>query len=82
MPEPSISQRNNTSEPVSHMQISSQQHHTFENDQKSEHSKSSKPAADNPVVVDDQEKLLQTSQPHVKDVQFKSQNGSARSCTK
>ncbi|XP_045823305.1 auxin response factor 2B [Trifolium pratense] len=81
MPEPSISQRNNTSEPVSHMQISSQ-HHTFEDDPKSEHSKSSKPAADNPVVVDDQEKLLQISQPHVKDVQFKSQNGSARSCTK
>ncbi|GAU25476.1 hypothetical protein TSUD_71300 [Trifolium subterraneum] len=82
MPEASISQRNNNSEPVSHMQFSSQQHHTFENDQKLEHSKTSKSAADNPVVVDDQEKLLQTSQPHVKDVQHKSQNGSSRSCTK
>jgi hypothetical protein len=82
MPETSMSQRSNTSEQVSHMQISSQQHNTFENDHKSEHSKTSKPAADNPFVVDDQEKQLQTSQAHVKDVQHKSQTVSARSCTK
>jgi len=64
------------------MQISSsQQHHTFENDQKSEHSKNSKPA-DNPVVVDDQENQIQTPQSQLKDVQVKSQNSSARSCTK
>jgi hypothetical protein len=82
MPETSMSQRSNTSEQVSHMKISSQQHNTFENDHKSEHSKTSKPAADNPFVVDDQEKQLQTSQAHVKDVQHKSQTVSARSCTK
>jgi hypothetical protein len=82
MPETSMSQRSNTSEQVSHMQISSQQHNTFENDHKSEHSKTSKPAADNPFVVDDQEKQLQTCQAHVKDVQHKSQTVSARSCTK
>lgn len=82
MQEQSISQRNNTSEMVSPMQISSsQQHHTFDNDQKSEQSKSSKPT-DNPVVVDDQENQIQTPQSHLKDVQPKSQNGSARSCTK
>ncbi|CAL5214705.1 unnamed protein product [Lathyrus oleraceus] len=81
MQEPSISQRNSTSETVSPMQISSQRHHTFENDQKSEHSKCSK-GPENPVAVDDQENLLQTPQSHFKDVQLKSQNGSARSCTK
>lgn len=80
MPEPSISQRNVTNETSSHMQISSQ-HHTFEIDQKSEHSKSSKPA-DKLVIVDEHEKQLQTSQPHVKEVQLKPQSGSARSCTK
>lgn len=81
MQEPSLSQRNSTSETVSPMQISSQRHHTFENDQKSEHSKCSK-GPENPVAVDDQENLLQTPQSHFKDVQLKSQNGSARSCTK
>lgn len=82
MAEPSISQRNVASETASHMQISSQ-HHTFENDQnqKSEQSKSSKPA-DKQLTTDDHEKQLQTSQTNLKDVQLKPQNSSARSCTK
>lgn len=80
-PEPSTSQRNVPSEPVSHMHLTSQQHPTFESDQKSEHSRGSKAAGDL-VVADDHEKLLQTSQPHLKDVQLKPHNGSARSCTK
>lgn len=81
VPEPSTSERNVASEPVSQIHLTSHQHQTFENDQKSEHSKGSKPA-DDLVVVNDHEKLLQTSQPHVKDVQLKPQNGSTRSCTK
>ncbi|KAJ1411886.1 UVR domain [Sesbania bispinosa] len=72
-PGPSMSQRNVATEPVSHMNLTSQ-HQTFENDHKS--------LADGPVVVDDHEKLLPTSQPHLKDVQLKPHNGSARSCTK
>ncbi|KAK7358704.1 hypothetical protein VNO77_00642 [Canavalia gladiata] len=79
-PEPSVSQRNFANEPVGHMHPTSHQQRTLENDQKSEHSRGSKVADGS--VVDDHEKLLQTSQPHSKDVQLKPHSGSARSCTK
>ncbi|XP_020233544.1 auxin response factor 2B [Cajanus cajan] len=79
-PEPSVSQRNVASEPVGHMQTTSHQQRTIENDPKSEHSRGSKPADD--LLIDDHEKLLQSSQPNPKDVQPKSHGGSARSCTK
>lgn len=79
-PEPSVSQRNFGSEPVGHMHPTSHQQHTFDNDQKSEHSRGTKPA--DGLLVDDHEKLLQTSQQRMKDVQPKSHGGSARSCTK
>ncbi|XP_061372331.1 auxin response factor 2B-like [Gastrolobium bilobum] len=78
---PEISHRNVASEPVGHMHRTSHQHRTFENDQKSEHSRGSKPV-DGLVAVDDHEKLLQTTPPHLKDVQLKPHSGSARSCTK
>ncbi|KAE9610174.1 hypothetical protein Lal_00006387 [Lupinus albus] len=71
---PSMLQRNVVNELVGPMNLPSHQHHTFENDQKSEHSRGSKPA-DGVVVADDHEK-------HVKDVQPKLHNSSARSCTK
>lgn len=80
VPEPATSQRDVESEPVSHMNITLQQHRTFENDQKSGHTRGTKPA-DGQVVADDHESL-QTSQPLVKDVQLNSHSGSARSCTK
>ncbi|KAK7399279.1 hypothetical protein VNO78_10459 [Psophocarpus tetragonolobus] len=80
-PEPSVSQRNVASESVVHMHTtSSHQQRSLENDQKSEHSRGSKPAEC--MLTDDHEKLLQTSQPYLKDVQPKSYGGSARSCTK
>ncbi|RDX78217.1 Auxin response factor 2, partial [Mucuna pruriens] len=78
--EPSLSQRNVASEPVGHMHMTSHQQRTFENDQKSEHSRGTKLA--DGLLNDDHEKLLQTSQSHLKDVQPKSHSGSARSCTK
>ncbi|KAF1867709.1 hypothetical protein Lal_00050142 [Lupinus albus] len=71
----SMSHRNVVNEPFGAL------HHTFENDQKSEHSRVSKPA-DVVVVTDDHEKLLQTSQSHLKNVQPKPHSTSARSCTK
>ncbi|TKY60535.1 Auxin response factor 2 [Spatholobus suberectus] len=79
-PEPSLSQRSVANEPFGHMHTTLHQQRTLENDQKSEHSKGSKPADGLPI--DDHEKLLQTSQPHLKDVQPKPHSGSARSCTK
>ncbi|KAG5014415.1 hypothetical protein JHK85_020551 [Glycine max] len=78
--EPSLSQRNVTSESVGHMHTASHHQRAIENDQKSEHSRGSKPA--DGLLIDDHEKVLQTSQPHLKDVQAKSHSGSARSCTK
>ncbi|KAG4998922.1 hypothetical protein JHK87_019994 [Glycine soja] len=78
--EPSLSQRNVTSESVGHMHTASHHLRAIENDQKSEHSRGSKPA--DGLLIDDHEKVLQTSQPHLKDVQAKSHSGSARSCTK
>ncbi|KAF7840235.1 Auxin response factor 2 [Senna tora] len=80
-PEPSVSQRNVTSESPGHMHPRSYQRHTFERDQKSEQSRGSKPA-EVLIAMDDQEKPLQASQTHVKDVQSKPLSGSARSCTK
>jgi len=75
--DPSVSQRNVAIEPVGHMH---NQQHTFENDTKSENSRGLKPA--DGLQIDDHEKLSQNSQPHLKDVQPKSNSGSARSCTK
>ncbi|KAF7834043.1 Auxin response factor 2 [Senna tora] len=80
-PEPSVSQRNVTTEHVGHTHITSHELHTSENDQKSEQLRGPK-LADDVVDVDDHEKPLQTFQPHVKDVQAKPLIGSARSCTK
>ncbi|CAL0325260.1 unnamed protein product [Lupinus luteus] len=71
---PSMSQRNVVNELVGPMHLPSHQHHTFENGQKSEHSRASKPV-DGVVVADDYEK-------HQKDLQPKLHNSSARSCTK
>ncbi|XP_020205134.1 auxin response factor 2A [Cajanus cajan] len=68
--EPSVSQRN-VSEPADQMHLTPHQQRTSENDQKSDHSKGSRPAED-----------LETSQVHMKDVQAKPLGGSARSCTK
>ncbi|XP_027342513.1 auxin response factor 2B isoform X3 [Abrus precatorius] len=80
-PEPSVSQRNVASEqPVGHVHCSSHQQRKFENVQKSEHSRGSK--LSDGLLTDDHEKLLQTSQPHLNDVQSKPHGGSARSCTK
>ncbi|KAK7318333.1 hypothetical protein RJT34_03032 [Clitoria ternatea] len=79
-PEPSVSQRNDTSESVGHMHPTGLQQKTFENDEKSEHSRGSKPADG---VIDNHEKPLQTSQPLSKDSHPKPHSGgSARSCTK
>lgn len=78
-PEPSVSQRNGTTETADPMHIASRQHRTSE-DQNSDHSKGSK-LEDGQVVVYDPEKSFQTSHLHLKDVQSKSQS-SARSCTK
>nr|AKH61013.1 auxin response factor 2-like protein [Lupinus luteus] len=77
----SMSHRNVVNEPLRALHLPSHLHHTFENDQKSEHSRGSKPA-DVVVVADNQEKLLQTSHSHLKNVQSKPHSTSARSCTK
>ncbi|OIW18263.1 hypothetical protein TanjilG_20318 [Lupinus angustifolius] len=77
----SMSHRNVVNEPLGALHLPSHLYRTFENDQKSEHSRGSKPA-DVVVVADDQEKLLQTSQSHLKNVQPKPHSTSARSCTK
>ncbi|KAG2410715.1 Auxin response factor [Vigna angularis] len=77
--DPSVLQRNVAIEPVGHMHTTHQQR-TYENDPKSENSRGSKPA--DGVLIDDHEKPAQTSQPQLKDVQPKSNGGSARSCTK
>lgn len=79
--EPSVSQKNMTSESPGHRHLRSYQLHTFESDQRSEQPRGSKPS-DVLVAVDDQEKPLQTSQTHLKDVQAKPLSGSSRSCTK
>ncbi|KAL2347099.1 hypothetical protein Fmac_001099 [Flemingia macrophylla] len=68
--EPSLPQRN-VIEPADQMHPTPHQHRTSENDQKSDHSKGSRPADD-----------LETSQQHTKDVQAKPHSGSTRSCTK
>ncbi|KAE9601359.1 putative transcription factor ARF family [Lupinus albus] len=78
---PSMSQRNVVNEPLSPLHIPPDQHHAFENDQKSENLRGSKPAG-GLVVADDHEKPLLTSQLHLKDVQPKQHSSSARSCTK
>ncbi|QCD84958.1 auxin response factor 2B [Vigna unguiculata] len=77
--DPSVSQRNVAIEPLGHMHTT-HQHRTYDNDPKSENSRGLKPA--DGVLIDDHEKPTQTSQPHLKDVQPKSNSGSARSCTK
>ncbi|KAG5148589.1 hypothetical protein JHK82_015470 [Glycine max] len=79
VPEPSLSQRN-VSEPAGQMHLTAHQQRTSENDEKSDHSKGSRPVDD--LVVDDHDRPLQTSQSHTKDVQAKPLSGSARSCTK
>lgn len=79
VPEPSVSQRN-VSEPAGQMHLTLHQQRRSENDQKSDHSKGSRPEDD--LVVDDHGRPSQTSQLHMKDIQAKSLSGSARSCTK
>ncbi|XP_019463463.1 PREDICTED: auxin response factor 2-like isoform X2 [Lupinus angustifolius] len=71
---PSMSQRNVVNELVGPMHLPSHQNHTSENDQKSEHSRGSKPT-DGEFVADDYEKQS-------KDVQPKLHNSFARSYTK
>lgn len=78
-PDPSVSQKNVTIEPAGSVHPTSHQQ-TSENDHKPDNSKTLKPV-DGLVVIDDHEKPSQTSQLHLKDVQFKSLS-SARSCTK
>lgn len=76
-PEPSVSQKNVTSESPGHMHAAS--YKPQESDRKSE-LRSSKPA--DVAAVDDPEKSLQPSQTQLKEVQAKPPCGSARSCTK
>ncbi|PQQ18108.1 auxin response factor 2 [Prunus yedoensis var. nudiflora] len=75
-PEAALSHRNAMIGSPHHNQV-----HTFESDQKSDKSRGSK-SGENPVAVGEPDKLLQTSQQHVRDGQGKPQGGSTRSCTK
>ncbi|PQQ06282.1 auxin response factor 2 [Prunus yedoensis var. nudiflora] len=75
-PEAALSHRNAMIGSPHHNQV-----HTFESDQKSDKSRGSK-SGENPLAVGEPDKLLQTSQQHVRDGQGKPQGGSTRSCTK
>ncbi|XP_021814726.1 auxin response factor 2B [Prunus avium] len=75
-PEAALSHRNAMIGSPHHNQV-----HTFESDQKSDKSRGSK-SVENPLAVNEPDKLLQTSQQHVRDGQGKPQGGSTRSCTK
>jgi hypothetical protein len=80
-PEPVASLRSMMSEAAGHILNNTHQAHTIESDQKSELSRGSK-SADNPLPLNEKQKLVQTFEQHSREVQGKALGGSTRSCTK
>ncbi|KAJ7957179.1 Auxin response factor [Quillaja saponaria] len=80
-PDPAVAQQNVINDPASRMHVTSHQSPIFECVNKAEQSRGSN-LTDTRVAVDEHDKLLKTSQQHLKVVQTKPLGGSTRSCTK
>lgn len=80
--DPSMSHRNTTNEPASHVHLATHQPRAVDSDQKTEQPKGSKVSDMAHAANEQQDKPNQSCHPQSRDVQGKLQGGSTRSCTK